>query len=82
MYIYSDVMKTIQFMTSLYMYYALCFAHVEHSVCHEPISVLININMYIYIYISYIYVYMFIYLQDRKNNTSFFAMFSIKLFQT
>ena len=54
MYIYSDVMKTIQFMTSLYMYYALCFAHVEHSVCHEPISVLINIYMYIYIYISYI----------------------------
>ena len=29
-------------MTSLYMYYALCFGHVEHSVCHEPISVLIN----------------------------------------
>ena len=54
MYIYSDVMKTIQFMTSLYMYYALCFAHVEHSVCHEPISVLINIYMYIYIYILYI----------------------------
>ena len=21
------------------MYYALCFVHVEHSVCHEPISV-------------------------------------------
>ena len=54
MYIYSDVMKTIQFMTSLYMYYALCFAHVEHSVCHEPISVLININMYIYIYLIYL----------------------------
>ena len=25
------------------MNYALCFVHVEHSVCHEPISVLINI---------------------------------------
>ena len=35
------------FMMSLYMYYALCFVHVEHSVCHEPISVLINIfNIY------------------------------------
>ena len=32
--------------TSLYMYYALCFVHVEHAVCHEPISV------YIY-YIQY-----------------------------
>ena len=32
-------------MTSLYMYYALYFVHVEHSVCHEPISVLINIFM-------------------------------------
>ena len=30
-------------MLSLYMYYALCFVHVEHSVCHEPISILINI---------------------------------------
>ena len=30
-------------MTSLYMYYAIYFVHVEHSVCHEPISVLINI---------------------------------------
>ena len=27
------------------MYYALCFVHFEHSVCHEPISVLINIFM-------------------------------------
>ena len=25
--------------------YALCFMHVEHSVCHEPTSVLINIFM-------------------------------------
>ena len=33
----------IVFMTSLYMYYAPCFVLVEHSVCHEPISVLINI---------------------------------------
>ena len=39
-------------MTSLYMYYALCFVFVEHSVCHEPISVSINVLinlMYIYI---------------------------------
>ena len=36
-------------MTSLYMYYAFCFVHVEHSVCHEPISVLIKIYIYIYI---------------------------------
>ena len=28
-----------------YMYYALCFVHVEHSGCHERISVLINIFM-------------------------------------
>ena len=28
-----------------YMYYNLCFVHVEHSLCHEPISVLINIIM-------------------------------------
>ena len=32
----------IVFMTSLYMYYALCFVHIEHSVCHEPIFVLID----------------------------------------
>ena len=25
------------------MYYALCFVHVDHSVCHELVSVLINI---------------------------------------
>ena len=30
-------------MTSLYMYYASCFVFVEHSVYHEPISVLIKI---------------------------------------
>ena len=29
-------------MTS-HMYYAPCFVHVEHSVCHKPISVLVNI---------------------------------------
>ena len=34
------------------VYYALCFAYVEHSACHEPISVLSNIYIYIYIYIS------------------------------
>ena len=33
------------------VYYALCFVYVEHSVCHEPISVLSNIYIYIYIYI-------------------------------
>ena len=32
-------------MISLYLYYALCFMLVEHSVCHEPISVLINVFM-------------------------------------
>ena len=30
-------------MASPYMYYALCFVHAEHSLFHEPISVLINI---------------------------------------
>ena len=32
-------------LTSLYMYNALCFVFVlvEHSVCQEPISVLINV---------------------------------------
>ena len=44
----------IVFRTSLYMYYALYFVHVEHSVCHEPISVLILIYIYTHIYI-YIY---------------------------
>ena len=41
-------MHLIVFMTSLYMYYALCFLHVEHSVCHETIFVLININIYLF----------------------------------
>ena len=31
--------------TYTYMYYALCFVYIEHSVYHEPISVLINIFM-------------------------------------
>ena len=35
----------IVFMPSLYMYYALCFVHAQHSVSYEPISVLINIFM-------------------------------------
>ena len=39
----------IVFMTC--MYYALCFVHIEYSVCHEPISILINIYIYIYMYI-------------------------------
>ena len=30
---------------TIYLYYALCFLLIEHSVCHEPISVLINIFM-------------------------------------
>ena len=30
---------------TIYVYYALCFMLVEHSVCHEPISVLINLFM-------------------------------------
>ena len=34
----------VVFMTSLYMYYALCFVHVEHSVCHEPISLVYIIS--------------------------------------
>ena len=32
-------------MTSLNMYNALCFVHVEHSVCHEPV---------LYIYINFV----------------------------
>ena len=66
----------IAFMTSLYMYYVLCFVQVKHSVYHEPISGLINI-IYIYIYISnlciwvhnvgkyipiYIHIYLYIYI--------------------
>ena len=52
-YIYSDVMKTIQCAHPPHhlkgsVYYALCFAYVEHSACHEPISVLSNIYIYIY----------------------------------
>ena len=43
-------MLWVVFMTSLYMYYALCFVLVERSVCHEPISVLINTCMHVYIY--------------------------------
>ena len=42
-----------------FVYYALCFMLVEHSVCHEPISVLINVYIYIYIHI-YIYIYVYI----------------------
>ena len=30
-------------MTSLYMYYAPCSVLVEHSLCHDPISVLIKV---------------------------------------
>ena len=30
---------------TIYLYYALCFMLIEYSVCHEPISVLINILM-------------------------------------
>ena len=28
---------------TVYLYYAFCFMLIEHSVCHEPISVLINV---------------------------------------
>ena len=59
MYIYSDVMTTIQcthhphhhngfVVTYWYSLHCclhdvtICFVHVEHSVCHEPIFVLIN----------------------------------------
>ena len=44
-------MHWIVFMTSLFMYYDLCFVHVEQSVCNEPISVPIYICIRIYIYI-------------------------------
>ena len=37
------------------LYYTPCFVLLEHSVCHEAISVLINVCIYIYIYI-YIYI--------------------------
>ena len=30
---------------NIYLYYALCFMLIEHSVCHEPIFVLINVFM-------------------------------------
>ena len=43
-------------MTSLYVCYALCFLHVERTVCHEPIT------KYVYKYI-YIYIYIYIYTQ-------------------
>ena len=36
----------------LTVHHALCFVLVEHSVYHEPISVLINIYINIYIYIQ------------------------------
>ena len=51
-------------MTSLYMYYALCFVPVEHSVCREPISVLTNIILYTYIYIC-----IYIYILNEKDKT-------------
>ena len=41
-------------MTLLCMYYAPCFVHVEHSVYHKPISVIINVLYILYIYIIYI----------------------------
>ena len=31
---------------TIYLYDALCFMLIEHSVCHEPISVLINVYIY------------------------------------
>ena len=38
---------------TIYLYYALCFMLVEHSVCNEAISVLINVYIHIYIYILF-----------------------------
>ena len=32
---------------TIYMYYAPCFLLVEHSLCHELISVLINVHIYV-----------------------------------
>ena len=61
----------IVFMKSLYMYYALCFVHVEQSVFHEPISVLINIHLYIYIYI-YIYIIIYIYMPIHTYMYNYF----------
>ena len=48
-------------MTSLYIHYALCFEHVEHSVCHEPISELWTLSFSIAISTVPIEVYMYIY---------------------
>ena len=36
-----------------------CFVHVQHSVCHEPFSVLINIYIYVCMYVC-IYVCMYV----------------------
>ena len=46
-------------MTLLYMCYTLSIVLVEHSVCHEPIFVLINVYLYIciYIYIHHVHIY-------------------------
>ena len=48
---------------TIYLYYALCFMLIEHSVCHEPIFVLINVYIYIYIHIyTYICICIYIYI--------------------
>ena len=38
-------LSTYVYDVTICLYYVLCFMLVEHSVCHEPISVLINVFM-------------------------------------
>ena len=47
-------------MTPLYMHYTPCFGLVEHAVCHEPISFLINIYIYT-LYLVFIYTCIILY---------------------
>ena len=47
--------------------YVLCsLLYVEHSVCYEPISVLVYIHMYIYIHM-YVYIYIYIYMHAEMT---------------
>ena len=43
---HSGFVATCQLWTAICSY-AVCFMHVEHSACHQPISVLINIFMFL-----------------------------------
>ena len=78
----------IVFMVSLYMYYALCFVHIKHSACHEPIFVLINIYIYIYIYIyicmyTNICIYIHIYIiENQFESLSLSPLLSLSLSST